>query len=111
LGQKLSIEPLKYSEAYNFGPNSTDTFPVLNMVEQSIKVFGKGSYKIDISLNQPHEAGLLKLDISKVKIQLDWHPKMSAQDAITLTIDWYKSFIDMNNMDEVTESQIVSFLS
>ena len=59
----------------------------------------KGSYKRifeeleeDNNLNHPHEAGLLQLDIQKADNQLGWTPKMTSQEAIAQTMDWYKNY-------------------
>ena len=76
--------------AYNFGPLPSDHLTVEDIVNTAIKVFDKGTW-LDISnANQPHEAGLLQLDIQKAIQELNWKPKLSAQKAIEWTIDWYK---------------------
>lgn len=110
LGVKLVSDPIKYSQAYNFGPNIVDTLPVLEMVEIAIKVFGKGNFEIHQNPNQPHEAGLLKLDITKVTTELDWNPKMNASQTIQTTINWYKAFMEGKDMNRFTEQQIYDFM-
>lgn len=102
LGKKLFEDPVKYSQAYNFGPNPGDTLPVIDIVEQAITAWGGGRYVVKQDANQPHEAGLLKLDISKAIAELGWRPRMNSEDAIRLTIEWYKQFFE-------DKSQIVSF--
>jgi CDP-glucose 4,6-dehydratase len=110
LGAKLYNTPLGYSEAYNLGPNTSDTFPVVDMVKYAIESFGSGTYEIFSTDNQPHEAGLLKLDISKIIAETRWMPKLNAENAVKLTIDWYKAFINKGEMNLFTEEQIKSFL-
>lgn len=110
LGEKLSTKPLKYSQAYNFGPNMSDTLPVLNMVKQAINAFGSGSFEIKQDPNQLHEAGLLKLDISKAIEELKWEPKLNAEQAVGMTMNWYNHFVNnRNSIIEVTRDQILSF--
>jgi CDP-glucose 4,6-dehydratase len=46
--------------------------------------------------NQPHEAGLLKLDIGKTISQLGWKPKLKSLNAIEQTMNWYKRVIRAN---------------
>jgi CDP-glucose 4,6-dehydratase len=76
------------------------------LVQQAIKAFGSGSFEINQVSSKLHEAGLLKLDINKVITQLDWKPIWNASQTIKLTIDWYKAFLDLQNMDRFTEAQI-----
>lgn len=111
LGGKLYNDPLNFSTAYNFGPNSNDVLNVVSMVEKSIDIFGSGNYEIQSQFNQPHEAGLLKLDISKANDELKWFPKYNSTDAIKKTIEWYKHFIDSKStILEFTEKQIYNYL-
>ncbi len=92
LGVKLNINPLKYSQAYNFGPNTSDALSVEEMVVRSINSWESGAYKKELNSNNPHEAGLLKLDISKAVNELNWMPKLNAQTAVERTINWYKNY-------------------
>ena len=90
LAMKLYSDPVNYSQAFNFGPKPSDHLPVKEVVEKAIAIWGSGSWQ-DISGNdQPHEATLLKLDISKAQKVLEWIPKLTADDAIKWTVDWYR---------------------
>ncbi len=94
LGMLLDQQPKKFSTAYNFGPLPSDHFTVRQLVEQAIKCWGNGNWTDQSNPNEPHEAGLLKLDISKAKDELDWIPKSSGNEAIQWTINWYKQQTD-----------------
>ncbi len=61
---------------------------------------GEGEYFINKNPNQPHEAGLLKLDISKAKAELNWSPKMNASQAVEKTINWYKNYYSNSDDDD-----------
>lgn len=89
LGALLSDNPTCFSNAYNFGPYPEDHLTVKELVELSIKVWGSGDWKDISDPKQPHEAGLLKLDISKVIKELKWKPKLNATQAIEWVINWY----------------------
>ncbi len=78
------------SKAYNFGPNAYDHLPVSSLVDIAIKCWGEGNWKDTSSKDQPHEAGLLKLDITKAINELQWHPKLNSSEAIEWTMKWYK---------------------
>ena len=90
LGILLNENPIKYSGAYNFGPLPNNHLPVKELVAIVLESWGKGSWIDKSDSSQPHEAGLLKLDISKVKSELNWNPKLSSKEAIQWTTDWYK---------------------
>jgi CDP-glucose 4,6-dehydratase len=91
LGVKLNLDPIKYAQAYNFGPNTNDALSVEEMVFKAINYWGSGSYKVEINKNDPHEAKLLKLDISKVLSELNWKPILNSEISIEKTINWYKN--------------------
>ena len=46
----------------------------------------------ELNVANPHEAGLLKLDINKALNELHWRPVFSAELAIQRTINWYKKY-------------------
>ncbi len=94
LGILLSNNPIKYGGSWNFGPANSDNLPVINIAKQAIKIWGKGSIDFQINSNAPHEAGLLKLDISKAINEMKWQPKMNTSMAIQRAISWYKSFYE-----------------
>jgi CDP-glucose 4,6-dehydratase len=104
LGMKLHIYPEKFSEPFNFGPQPADHLPVKQVVEKAISIWGSGSWNDVSDDNQPHEAGLLKLDISKAVRALDWTPKLNAEEAIRWTVEWYKQSEDQKA--DFTFSQI-----
>lgn len=111
LGAKLFEQPLAYSQAYNFGPNVNDALPVTQMVELGIECWGKGEYFVHQLENQPHEAGLLKLDISKAVSTIGWKPIFNADTALKYTINWYRAYFeDGDNIVRYTEEQIKAFL-
>jgi CDP-glucose 4,6-dehydratase len=90
LGAKLNEDPKKYSEAWNFGPHAEDNKTVEELVVSALRVWGEGSYEVAIERDQPHEAGLLKLDINKASDVLGWRPRWNSNEAIKRTIQWYK---------------------
>ncbi|MGN6400395.1 MAG: CDP-glucose 4,6-dehydratase [Flavisolibacter sp.] len=90
LGSLLDKHAGHYAQAYNFGPLPKDHLSVDDLVKLSIQMWGSGSWKDVSSVTQPHEAGLLMLDISKAINELKWYPKLDAEQSVKWTIDWYK---------------------
>jgi CDP-glucose 4,6-dehydratase len=91
LGSKMYKDGKRFSSAWNFGPNDNDIITVEEIVKSVIMSWGNGDYKIDTS-NQPHEAGLLKLDTSKARTFLGWKPVYNIYETIKRTVNWYKCF-------------------
>ncbi len=82
------------------------------MVELAIEAWTEGSYEFLKPKDQPHEAGLLKLDISKAVNELGWKPKFNASKAVKFTIEWYKAFYNSKEtIVQYTEEQINEFFN
>jgi CDP-glucose 4,6-dehydratase len=90
LGGLLNETPAAYSKAYNFGPLPGDHLTVRELVEKAISAWGSGQWQDMSDPHQVHEAGLLKLDITRSRTELGWQPVWDATRAIQQTIDWYK---------------------
>lgn len=111
LGAKAALEPLAYSGAWNFGPQMEDCLTVQTLVETAIDIWGTGDYTVLAGIDQPHEAGLLKLDISKTTNELGWKPKYNSHKAIQITLDWFKrSSEKRETLAEFTENQIREYM-
>jgi CDP-glucose 4,6-dehydratase len=112
LGSKLEEIPIHFGQAYNFGPYLEDTLSVSEMIHLAITSWGSGVSIEEKNINNFHEAGLLKLDISKTISELKWFPKMNAHQAVSLTVDWYKEFYsNPGNIENYTNKQIFDFMN
>ncbi len=107
LAQKLWEDGSQYAEGWNFGPNENDAKPVGWIVDYLTKIWGENvSWKKDIQTKHPHEAHYLKLDCSKAKSKLDWHPKWDIETALNITVDWYKAYQQEKDMYSLMKEQI-----
>ncbi|MBX2921429.1 MAG: CDP-glucose 4,6-dehydratase [Chitinophagaceae bacterium] len=109
LGGLLNEYREKYSSAFNFGPLPGDHLTVKTLVERAIKSWGSGTWTAASNPDQPHEAGLLQLDITKAQTELKWKPKLNAESSIDWTIDWYKQ--PGNKKRDFTLQQINTYLA
>jgi len=99
----------KYADAWNFGPNDEDAKTVEWIVEKLCNKWGQNSsYEIDKNPNL-HEANFLKLDCSKAKQYLNWHPRWNLEK----TLDSIVTFAKMpdSQMKETCHAQIINYLS
>lgn len=92
-----------YSDAWNFGPLDKKCMSVEELVNLIIKIWGKGSYRIDSS-SHPHEAVLLHLDINKAINLLGWKPVYNTREALRRTINWYKFFYNKASAEQLDEA-------
>jgi CDP-glucose 4,6-dehydratase len=109
LAEKLYREGSVFAEGWNFGPADEDAKPVQWIVEQLTAAWGEGAaWQLDQG-SQPHEAHYLKLDCSKAKARLGWHPRWQLSDALSSIVAWHKGLLDRANMKTLTLNQIASY--
>jgi len=111
LAEKLYVEGTSYGEGWNFGPVDEDAKPVQWIVERLADLWGAGAtWQLDKN-PQPHEAHYLKLDCSKAKAQLGWHPRWSLSDTLSSIVLWHRAYLDKVDMKTVTLNQIEHYTS
>lgn len=111
LAEALWESDSAYADAWNFGPNDEDAKPVSWIVERLTKLWGEGArWELDTTAN-PHEANYLKLDCSKAKAQLKWHPTLALEDTLDWIVEWYRHFLRGENVRQITENQIARYES
>ena len=109
LAEKLYLEKDEFAEAWNFGPNEDDSWPVGEVVDFLVTEWPSyASWELQKG-SQPHEAQLLKLDISKAKSRLNWKPLWNLEQSLKSIIDWNSAHINNKNMQEVTMDQINNY--
>ncbi len=106
LAQKLHEEGAAYAEGWNFGPDDEDAQPVQWIVEKLTKAWDERASWVLDGGNHPHEAHYLKLDCSKAKARLDWHPKWHLEDSLGAITDWYRAYQDAKDMRAFSLGQI-----
>lgn len=110
LGEKLYKEGKKYSGGWNFGPEDMAHYSVQNLIDELLKLDQRGGYTIPENLEKPHEAILLKLDISKAANFLKWKPVLSFMETVAFTLDGYKDDLNSNNAYSKRRTQINDYL-
>lgn len=111
LAEKLVLRGREYADAWNFGPNHNSEVSVGELLTLMAKEWGESAGWIKEGDDNFHEASFLKLDCSKAHSVLKWHPLLDLNEAICLTIKWYREFQRQENMRSVTMSQIEHVIS
>lgn len=107
--ERLAERPRQFSSAWNFGPEEQDTRPVEWMVSRFAEAWGGGKWQKVAPADGLHEAGLLRLDCSKARQMLDWHPVLHVEEGVDWTAAWYRAFEDGADMYRFTIDQIQEF--
>jgi len=110
LAQKLYEKGAAYADGWNFGPNDEDAKPVQWIVENLTRSWGEGASWVLDDDDHPHEAHYLKLDCSKAKARLDWHPRWRLDHTLDAIIDWHRAHRDGKDMRALSLSQIQQYV-
>lgn len=114
LGHKLINKELKNNilPNWNFGPKKKNCKNVMNVTKQVLKNLSNNKIKIKISKSEKfHESKYLSLNINKAKKELKWQPKLNFDQTIEYTMDWYKSFLKHEDIQQFSYNQIQKFLN
>lgn len=104
----------RYAGWYNVGPDDGDCFQTGALVDLFVSKWGNGIKWLNQHDGGPHEAGVLKLDCSKIKSVFGWRPRWNLETAIEKTVEWAKVWQNSNNTDDirhVMDRQIEEFLA
>lgn len=95
---------------WNFGPEDSGCRSVEWILDRMVNLWGNdASWRLDETSN-PHEANLLKLDISKAKHFLKWDPTWTLRASLSKIIDWHKEWLQGTDMKEYSLNEIADFI-
>ena len=110
LAERLYEKGPEFAEAWNFGPDDHDVKKVEWIVRKLMKDWGTD---VTLKVHQEitlHEAQYLKLDCSKAKTRLNWHPIWNVQTALSKIVEWNKAYIEKKDMKDITLNQIKEYM-
>jgi len=110
LSEKLFSEGNTFAEAWNFGPNDDDAKSVSWIVNQLCDRTPGAKWQTD-NAQQPHEAGMLKLDSRKAKTRLGWNPRWNLEMALNKTIEWHQAWRKGDDMAAFTSAQLQAYIN
>lgn len=117
LAEKLWTNGKSFTGGWNFGPAAFENYSVGDVVNEVKKIIP--TIKIDApkATEKLHEAGLLKLDITKAVNFLGWKPKLNFEETIQFTIQGYQEELNpiaigsQNNIYDCRVKQIEEYCS
>ncbi|MFZ1749159.1 MAG: CDP-glucose 4,6-dehydratase [Saprospiraceae bacterium] len=89
LAETLYEKGAAFSGGWNFGPALSKDYSVSEVIGYIKEIVPDLKYDAEENSDQPHEAKLLKLDISKALTQLNWRPLLSMDETIHYTVNGY----------------------
>jgi CDP-glucose 4,6-dehydratase len=111
VAQKLYTEGCGFAEGWNFGPNDNDAQPVQFIVEKMVQLWGgDASWQLD-GADHPHEAHYLKLDCSKAKMRMGWHPRWDLVTTLGRIVNWHKAWLAGEDMRALSLQEIRDYMA
>ncbi|MDC3315678.1 CDP-glucose 4,6-dehydratase [Candidatus Thioglobus sp.] len=108
LAEQMFNDPVTFSEGWNFGPYYYDVKSVDWILDHMIELWPGASWVLNENEN-PHEATLLNLDISKASELLGWTPTWNLQMTLGNIIRWHKLWLGGADMRKVCITEIDNF--
>lgn len=107
---RAQYEDKAFVGAYNFGPDEESCVTTGQLASLFCAAWGDGAkWKSVCEADAPHEANFLKLDCSKAKKALCWHPKWTIDKAIEKIVEWEKSVQSGTSAAQITDKQIKEY--
>ncbi len=110
----LTIAMRQYEDAacqgyYNVGPEEDDCITTGRLADLFCGAWGDGARWRSEQENGPHEANFLKLDCSRIRRVFGWRPRLGVEEAVEKTVEWYRAYLQGQDMLAVTDRQIEEF--
>ncbi|GLX68311.1 CDP-glucose 4,6-dehydratase [Paenibacillus glycanilyticus] len=108
LAEKL-WEDEKFGGAWNFGQTTGQGISVGELASRLIRQWGNLPLFTYDNSEQPHETNTLLLQSDKARNMLGWHSRLSFDETIAWTSDWYRAYYNGENMNAFTLGQITQY--
>ncbi|MDZ7578814.1 MAG: CDP-glucose 4,6-dehydratase [Candidatus Nanopelagicales bacterium] len=95
--------------AWNFAPRQEDQSPVATVASKLAELWGEGASWAPATGEQPHETKALTLDATRASRELNWHPRLRLDDALSWTVRWWRSVDAGTNALDATLGQVEDY--
>ena len=109
--ENLYHDPSSYSGGWNFGPDEDSVCTVAELADKLVSAWGDGAaWQAKPEKTDAVESIWLSLDPSKARKQLGWKVLLDTDEAIKLSMEWYKGYRAEADMRLATRSQVSDYL-
>ena len=111
LAERLIQDPEQFSSAWNLGPDEHEARPVSWLVGELARCWGGPTQAMRDNRTGPQEAQLLMLSNAKAKAELGWHPVVSVEAALALSVEWYRRHLNKGDVRHLSIQQIEAVMA
>jgi CDP-glucose 4,6-dehydratase len=109
LAERLTEDPGRFASGWNFGPAEADARPVSWIADELAQLWGDSACWHQDGGPHPREDHYLKLDASKARAYLGWHPVLPLSQAFGWIVEWYRAFQKGDDLRHLTRRQIEQY--
>jgi len=102
IAERLWADGTNFAETWNIGPSPEHEMPVSIIADGLARLWGGAADWAADASEHPHEAQFLKLDCSNAATRLGWHPLLGLEEALQLTVAWYRGAHDGDDIRELS---------
>jgi CDP-glucose 4,6-dehydratase len=110
LAERLYNGDRSCEAAWNFGPSSDESRNVRSLVERLSALWGEGAKYTVKPDNSLHESHSLRLDSSRAIQNLAWRPRLGFEEALSMTVGWYRRVFNGEDSLSLTQNQISKYM-
>jgi CDP-glucose 4,6-dehydratase len=108
LAQAVAADP-GFAGPWNFGPGVEDALTVRDVVARIAQLWG-GEIPIETQPgDHPPETATLRLDSTRARATLGWHPLWDLDEGLHAIVDWYRAYGRDADLRETTLAQIAAY--
>jgi CDP-glucose 4,6-dehydratase len=111
LAERTHGDATVFAQGWNFGPAVGDAASVETVVDYLAKMWGDGARWVQDPGSHPHEAATLMLDCAKAQSELGWVPRFNLEQALQLSIDWYRCWHEKDDVGALCKQHVNQYLS
>ncbi|MFM1896465.1 MAG: CDP-glucose 4,6-dehydratase [Pseudomonadota bacterium] len=108
---RLCCEDRQFGRAWNFGPELADAAAVATVADRVVNLWGEGAAWHAPAGNPLKESHTLRLDSSQARLQLNWQPRTGLDQALALTVAWYRGWAAGDDPAQLTRRQIAQYMA
>lgn len=113
LARRALVDAAATAGAWNFGPLPGGDLTVGMVADEAVAAWGSGEWVREPHRSgAPHEAHLLRLDVTKAVDELAWKPVWGAAEAVRRATSWYRGFyVDGADPAALIEADLQAYIA